>query len=84
MPSRKTRDSGYEQSGIELYTDIFKKLDIIAFMPTIGVARDDGTRETFIRNYRIVYDEIFGDNVYIITVIHTRRIYPRPFLYGQW
>ena len=69
--------TGYEQSGIKLYTDIFKKLELIAFMPSIGLIRNDGTRETFARNYRIVY-EIRDEDIFIITVIHTRRLYPRP------
>ncbi|HGO5815026.1 TPA: type II toxin-antitoxin system RelE/ParE family toxin [Mannheimia haemolytica] len=68
--------TGYEQSGIKIYTDIFKKLDLIAFMPNIGTRRSDGTLETFVRNYRIVY-EIIDDNIFIITIIHTRRLYPR-------
>lgn len=45
-------------------------------MPNIGTRRSDGTLETFVRNYRIVY-EIIDDNVFIITIIHTRRLYPR-------
>lgn len=69
--------TGFEQSGIKLYEEILKKLDLIAFMPNIGTHRNDGTLETFVRNYRIVY-EIENDDVYILTVIHTRRLYPRP------
>ncbi|MEG9481385.1 type II toxin-antitoxin system RelE/ParE family toxin [Mannheimia bovis] len=69
--------TGYEQSAIKLYEDILKKFELIAFMPTIGVCRDDGTRETFVRNYRIVY-EIVEEDIFIITIIHTRRLYPRP------
>ncbi|QTM01899.1 type II toxin-antitoxin system RelE/ParE family toxin [Mannheimia sp. ZY171111] len=67
--------TGYEQSGLKLYDDIVKKLELLAFMPTIGLVRDDGTRETFVRNYRIVY-EIIEEDVFIITIIHTRRLYP--------
>ncbi|MEG9474773.1 type II toxin-antitoxin system RelE/ParE family toxin [Mannheimia sp. HC-2023] len=69
--------TGYEQSGIKLHTDIFKKLKLLEFMPTIGITRNDGTRETFVRNYRIVY-EIVEEDIFIITIIHTRRLYPRP------
>lgn len=69
--------TGYEQSGIRLHADIFKKLSLLEFMLSIGIARDDGTRESFVRNYRIVY-EIIEEDVFIITIIHTRRLYPRP------
>lgn len=69
--------TGYEQSGIKLYKEITKKLELIAFMPRIGTLREDGTFETFVRNYRIVYD-ICDEAIFIITIIHTRRLYPRP------
>lgn len=69
--------TGYEQSGIKLHADIFKKLNLLEFMPSIGIVRDDGTRETFVRNYRIVY-EIQNEDIFILTIIHTRRLYPRP------
>ena len=39
--------------------------------------REDGDREAFCRAYRIVYREQ-GDNIMIVTIIHSRRIYPRP------
>lgn len=68
--------TGFEQSGIRLYEDIFDKLELIAYMPGIGVNRNDGTLESFVRNYRIVY-KIINNDVYVLTVIHTRRLYPR-------
>ncbi|OOF86345.1 type II toxin-antitoxin system RelE/ParE family toxin [Rodentibacter ratti] len=65
-------------SGVKLYEDIYAKIDMIAFMPqAIGRLRDDGKREAFCRGYRIVYD-IIDDVIYIQTVIHSRRLYPRP------
>lgn len=69
--------TGFEASAIALEGDLYAKFDLLAFMPNIGKQRADGTRETFCRGYRIVYDCI-EDNLYIITVIHSRRLYPRP------
>ncbi|MFZ7199522.1 type II toxin-antitoxin system RelE/ParE family toxin [Avibacterium avium] len=65
-------------SGMKLYQDIHAKIDMIAFMPqAIGRMRNDGTREAFCCGYRIVYD-ILDDEVHIKTIIHSRRLYPRP------
>ena len=67
--------TGFEISGIRLFDEFSEKFDIIRFMPEIGRIREDGTRETFARNYRIIYEEI--DNVvYILAVIHCSRLYP--------
>lgn len=59
--------TGYEQSGIKLHADIFKKLNLLEFMPSIGIVRDDGTRETFVSNYRIVY-EIQNEDIFNMIV----------------
>lgn len=67
--------TGFKKSGIDLFEEFAEKFDIIGFMPTIGRVREDGTRETFVRNYRIVYEEI-NNVVYILTVIHCSRLYP--------
>ena len=65
-------------SGLKLYEDLYAKIDMIAFMPEgVGRMRDDGIREAFCRGYRIVY-AIIGNEVQIKTVIHSRRLYPRP------
>ena len=65
-------------SGLKLYEDLYAKIDMIAFMPEgVGRIRDDGMREAFCRGYRIVY-AIIGNEVQIKTVIHSRRLYPRP------
>lgn len=69
--------TGYWTSAAVLLEDLQAKFDLLAFMPNIGKQRADGTRETFCRGYRIVYDCV-EDNLYIITVIHSRRLYPRP------
>ncbi|AGK00555.1 TPA: type II toxin-antitoxin system RelE/ParE family toxin [Mannheimia haemolytica] len=69
--------TGHWLSAVSLWEQLQNKLDLIAFMPTIGRRREDGTLETFCRNYRIVY-EIHLEKVYIITIIHSRRLYPRP------
>lgn len=71
--------TGFEISGIRLQNDIFDKIEQIAFMPLSGRARDDGTRESFARRYRIVYDfEQQADEVIILAIIHSSRLYPRP------
>lgn len=36
-------------------------------MPSIGIVRDDGTRETFVSNYRIVY-EIQNEDIFNMIV----------------
>lgn len=59
--------TGYEQSSIKLHADIFKKLNLLEFMPSIGIVRDDGTRETFVSNYRIVY-EIQNEDIFNMIV----------------
>ena len=62
------------------FEDIFSKIESIGYMPSaIGRARNDGTntREAFIRGYRIVYQER-DDHIWIIAVIHSSRLYPRP------
>ncbi|TDF43998.1 type II toxin-antitoxin system RelE/ParE family toxin [Histophilus somni] len=70
--------TGYEASGIRLFEDIYDKIAQIEFMPlAVGRLRDDGTREAFVRRYRIVY-EIKENQIFILTVIHSCRIYPHP------
>ncbi|OOF70660.1 plasmid stabilization system protein [Rodentibacter caecimuris] len=70
--------TGYEVSGIKLANDILAKIDVIAYMPAAaGRIIQDNRREAFCRGYRIVYD-IVGNEVYIQTIIHSRRLYPRP------
>lgn len=68
--------TGHWTSAVTLYEEIQAKFDLIAFMPSIGKKRNDGTQETFCRGYRIIY-EIQGEVIYIIAVIHSRRLYPR-------
>ncbi|QHB17871.1 type II toxin-antitoxin system RelE/ParE family toxin [Mannheimia pernigra] len=71
--------TGFETSGIRLQSDIFDKIEQIAFMPLSGRVREDGTRETFVRRYRIVYDyDRQADEVIILAIIHSSRLYPRP------
>lgn len=71
--------TGFEVSGIRLQNDIFDKIEQIAFMPLSGRMRDDSSRESFTRLYRIVYDfDKQADEVIILAIIHSSRIYPRP------
>ncbi|MDO4697873.1 MAG: type II toxin-antitoxin system RelE/ParE family toxin [Pasteurellaceae bacterium] len=68
--------TGHWTSAAVLLEDLQAKFDLIAFMPKLGKPREDGTRETFCRGYRIIYQQI-EDDIYIITIIHSRRLYPR-------
>ena len=82
--------TGFISTPERLMAEFIKTFELIAFMPNaIGRLRDDGMREAFCRGYRIVYD-VAGDEVRIQTIIHSRRLYPRPwnarlgvFLWGQ-
>ncbi|WP_306291871.1 type II toxin-antitoxin system RelE/ParE family toxin [Rodentibacter trehalosifermentans] len=70
--------TGFEMSGIRLYERIFDKIESIGFMPrAIGRLREDGSREAFIRGYRIVYEEK-DNHIFIVAVVHSSRLYPRP------
>ncbi|MEE6032831.1 MULTISPECIES: type II toxin-antitoxin system RelE/ParE family toxin [Avibacterium] len=70
--------TGFISTPQKLQQEFNKTFELIAFMPqAIGRMRNDGTREAFCRGYRIVYD-ILGDEVHIKTIIHSRRLYPRP------
>lgn len=71
--------TGFEISGIRLQNDIFDKLEQIAFMPLSGRSRDDSSRESFTRRYSIVYDfDEQANEVVVLAIIHSSRIYPRP------
>lgn len=70
--------TGFETTGIRLQEAIFDKIESIGFMPSaIGRLREDGSREAFVRGYRIVYEEK-DEYIWIIAVIHSCRLYPRP------
>lgn len=70
--------TGFEVTGIRLQEAIFDKIESIGFMPSaIGRLREDGLREAFVRGYRIVYEEK-NEHIWIIAVIHSCRLYPRP------
>ncbi|OOF53123.1 type II toxin-antitoxin system RelE/ParE family toxin [Rodentibacter trehalosifermentans] len=70
--------TGFISTPQKLLTELNKTFDLIAFMPdAVGRLREDGDREAFCRAYRIVYQKQ-GDDILIITVIHSSRIYPRP------
>ncbi|OOF86866.1 plasmid stabilization system protein [Rodentibacter ratti] len=72
--------TGFEMTGIRLHEKIFDKIESIGFMPkAIGRLREDGSREAFIRGYRIVYEEK-DDHILIVAIIHSSRLYPRPEL----
>lgn len=70
--------TGFISTPQKLMADLEKNFELIAFMPNaIGRLREDGDREAFCRGYRIVYQQQ-GEQITIISVIHSRRLYPRP------
>lgn len=70
--------TGFEASAVSLFNDLKRKFDLIAFMPfAVGRKRGDGLQEAFCRGYRIVYRVVDAD-VYILTVIHSSKLYPQP------
>ena len=71
--------TGFVESGVRLHNDFMDKINAIAYMPeALGRLRPEpNTRESFVRGYRIVY-EIQPNVIYIKTIIHSRRLYPRP------
>ena len=70
--------TGFISTPQKLMADLEKTFELIAFMPNaIGRLREDGDREAFCRGYRIVYQQQ-GEQITIISVIHSRRLYPRP------
>ncbi|MDO4698824.1 MAG: type II toxin-antitoxin system RelE/ParE family toxin [Pasteurellaceae bacterium] len=69
--------TGFATTADKLLAEFLKTFELIAFMPNgMGRLREDGLREAFCRGYRIVY-KFVDDSVYIITIIHSRRLYPR-------
>jgi len=70
--------TGFISTPEKLLAEFEKTFRLIAFMPdAIGRLREDGEREAFCRNYRIIYRAI-EETVYIKTVVHSRRLYPQP------
>ena len=70
--------TGFISTPQKLMADFEKTFGLIAFMPNaIGRLREDGDREAFCRGYRIVYQQE-GELITIISIIHSRRLYPRP------
>ena len=66
--------TGFISTPEKLLAEFEKTFRLIAFMPdAIGRLREDGEREAFCRNYRII-----EETVYIKTVVHSRRLYPQP------
>lgn len=74
-----TEFTGSIYSGQKFHDELREKIALIGYMPQIGRVQVDVPmfRETFYKNYRIVYQEL-TDKIVIITVIHSRRLYPRP------
>ncbi|MDK9430995.1 type II toxin-antitoxin system RelE/ParE family toxin [Gallibacterium anatis] len=68
--------TGSVTSAAKLREAFFDKFELIRLLPKTGKQRNDDTRETFCRHYRVVYRE-FDDRVEILTVIHSRRKYPQ-------
>lgn len=70
--------TGHIASGVKLYNDLTDYFYKIVFMPyAFGTDIGGGKRQAFCRKYRIIY-RVVGNDVYILTVTHSSRIYPRP------
>ena len=70
--------TGYVASGIRLQEEIFERLDLLSYFPESGRKRpEERHREVIVRGYRIVY-KIIEENVAVVTIIHSSRLYPRP------
>lgn len=70
--------TGHTLSGIRLQEEIYERLDLLTYFPESGLLRKkENCREIIFRGYRIVYD-IRNDDVVVIAIIHSSRLYPRP------
>ena len=69
--------TSHTETGTRLYSELVEKFNLIGMLPKCGKPRADqmSTREVFSRSYRIVYQE-FDDHIKILTVIHSRQLYP--------
>lgn len=72
-----TEFTSFSSSAEKLLNEFRQTFNRLSLFPYSGKSIDDQLRETFCRGYRIVY-EIIDDEIYILTVIHSRRLYPRP------
>lgn len=71
--------TGSLNSGLKLYQDLLAHFEKTAFMPlALGREIEVGLRQTFCRNYRIIYRLSGEQSIEILTVIHASRLYPRP------
>ena len=65
-------------SAMNVLSDIKSSIDLLAYMPLMGVQGDiKGTREIYPIQYRVVY--MVNDlrkEIIILTILHTRRLYP--------
>ncbi|WP_439258263.1 type II toxin-antitoxin system RelE/ParE family toxin [Lonepinella sp. BR2271] len=64
----------------KLYDEFRRTFRLLGIAPKMGKLQPDGTRIIFCRHYRIIYQEV-DDRVEILTVIHSRRLYPQPHTY---
>ncbi|MBN6065179.1 type II toxin-antitoxin system RelE/ParE family toxin [Aggregatibacter actinomycetemcomitans] len=63
-------------SAITIFEDIKQTIELLAYMPLMGVTgRVEGTREIYVRGYRIVY-RVSSTEIQISTIIHCKRLYP--------
>ncbi len=61
----------------KLLDEFHHTFKLLGVAPKMGKLQPNGSRIVFCRHYRIVYEEL-DDRVEIITVIHSRRLYPQP------
>ncbi|MCK3658549.1 hypothetical protein A4G18_07445 [Pasteurellaceae bacterium Pebbles2] len=61
----------------KLLEEFHRTFQLLGTAPKMGKLQADGKRMTFCRHYRILYQE-HDDRIEILTVIHSRRLYPQP------
>lgn len=59
----------------KLRNEFLEKFNQILLLPRSARLLDDGTRQTFCRRYRIIYQQI-DDEIHILTVVHSLKKYP--------
>lgn len=68
--------TGFIESALKLEGALHDKFSLLSMFPYIGRVRENNIRETFVNDYRVVY-QVFEYEIHILTVIHSRRLYPK-------
>lgn len=68
--------TGWRSSADRLLAEFEYQFGLLQLFPEMGSIREDGLRQLIINHYRVIY-EFDGETVLILTVIHSRRLYPK-------